>query len=818
MLRSLCLSVALFAAFFHSHVAGADVGKSPNAVYRCNFENGFDGWKNVGRKLENASANVVRNGDDRYVEIVDENTSGGVGIETTDPIPVKMGAPYRFEAEGKMLSGTGVVVNLFECSQDGQVLLNHMVTIGGDHKDAEGWVTFGKTFFATQATASVKIRIQTWGWSRGHGLMKAFRLRELTADDFPRNPPFEPQYRLKPSDRLTPADVAGPDGVVYPDWSRAGIPGGIPTVAAAARIEDYGGVAGDDKDDSGALLAACQAAAAKGGGAVVLGEGVYHLDYPVNIVDDDIVIRGLGREKTKLIFRYTPPETGCFFPRREDGTTIYANTVVEFHAPAGYRILKIMAGGKVLKQRKAPAGTNNFKIDVRGEDIINACGEGEVLLEGVVEYRTGEVKQCSARLNVRKGHEAGLQPRSEAAICFLGKGFRGVKTTLAKDGARGESSIDVADAAGFKAGDYAIIKAPNSGRWKKLTRNTCKGEWFRFAMVKIVKVTGQTLYLEQPLRIDYPTADGSYIETFALRKRCGIEDLYIEHQSKLWMNAVLFRYAGECWARGVTVKKCGRNPIYAMWGKNHEIRDCVFDDSWFKKGGGTAYAGWEFSWDCLMDGVTTHRLRHAPVFQWGTGGCVIRNSTFMDSDAQWHAGWTRENLLENCVVRSRTGNGSYGYGMWASPPEDRSHGPNGPRNVVYNCDIAGQKDGVWLGGMNESWLFLHNRFVVEKGYGIFVKDASFDHLIEDNCFVLRNPSFPMAGLATPDCRGIDLKKNRVYGGNGKINGGLGTPASNQDNVVLPLGNDLPPRPRPAVPSIFEWQRLHIRNANPHNQR
>src|SRR5690606_31997567 len=134
----------------------------------------------------------------------------------------------------------------------------------------------------------------------------------------------------------------------------------------------------------------------------------------------------------------------------------------------------------------------------------------------------------------------------------------------------------------------------------------------------------------------------------------------------------------------------------------------------------------------LMENVTTYDMRHAPVYQWSSSGNVIRNSIFHNSDAQWHAGWTNENLFEGLVVESSQDGGSYGNGMWSSGPEDVGHGPNGPRNVIYNCNITSSKGGVWMGGMNEAWLFLYNRFVVGRGPAILAKAASFDHIIQGN--------------------------------------------------------------------------------------
>ena len=149
------------------------------------------------------------------------------------------------------------------------------------------------------------------------------------------------------------------------------------------------------------------------------------------------------------------------------------------------------------------------------------------------------------------------------------------------------------------------------------------------------------------------------------------------------------------------------------------------------------------------------------------------------------------------------GHGGYGYGMWASPPEDDAHGPNGPRNVVYNCDVSSPKAGIWMGGMNENWLILYNRFVVGDGPGVFAKTSSFDHIIKDNVFILKDSKSPMVHLATDDCIGVELIGNKLFGGSGQFVSGEGKPAAVEDNKAFGLGDTS--RPGPEVPSIYQWQ-------------
>jgi hypothetical protein len=101
----------------------------------------------------------------------------------------------------------------------------------------------------------------------------------------------------------TAADIAGPDGVVYPDFSRVGVPGGIPNVPSKARAEDFGAVANDDRDDSAAVQKAVDSLG-ETGGAVSLSAGTFVFDDTVRVAKNGIVIRGVGAGKTIVVPRF----------------------------------------------------------------------------------------------------------------------------------------------------------------------------------------------------------------------------------------------------------------------------------------------------------------------------------------------------------------------------------------------------------------------------------------------------------------------------------------------------------------------------------
>lgn len=640
-------------------------------------------------------------------------------------------------------------------------------------------------------------------------LVAAIPAAQATAQRWP------PQYKIKPHEheRLTAADVVGPDGIVYPDWRYAGIPGGIPEAPEAARAEQFGARADDGQDDSAAIQQGVEAVGRRGGGALVLGAGTYHLDRSVFVPYDGVVIRGQGPGKTKLVFRYGVPEgqVVIFLPSGE--STLGPDDAVDVHAaPGGLNHIELLVEGRIIAEASRHqhwGGT--FARRAFASQILRAAGAGKHRLVARAAWDGGRKAETTLEVTVDPANKASsgrrrLPASGWAALLFHGDGRTGERWQLAADGRRGDLQITLAGQATLRPGDAVELLAPATDRWNRLVENACQWGLYRCGHFRVESTSGNRVALNQPLRIDFPTVDGSYVEKLDPIRRCGVENLCLEQTQELWTCGILFDTAWECWVRNVRVEKAGQHPAYTRRSKWCEIQNCEFDDAWYHGGGGTAYVGWERSYDCLMDLVTTWRMRHAPCVQWSSSGNVIRRSTFHGSDAQWHAGWTNENLFELCTIDAAVGTGSYGHGGWASPPNDQAHGPEGPRNVVYNCDFRAPKTGLWMGGMNENWLIVHNRFVVEAGPGIVAQKNSFDHIIRGNVIAVQ-ANKPAVQLADADCTGVELEENRIFGGSETWLAGLARPLVDRDNVRQPFQAD-PPRPKPLVPSIFQWQRTH----------
>jgi hypothetical protein len=623
-------------------------------------------------------------------------------------------------------------------------------------------------------------------------------------------PPYKGTYKIRANqpEKLTAADVLGPDGIAYPNWTHVGLPNGIPHLENTLKATDYGMMAGDDRDDSAALQKAIDALQARGGGVLFIPAGRYYLDRPVFVTGDNVVLRGAGMQTTQLISRFSTrgraPELQGIDPAKPISAKGYYYLWVD---PLGLTGIEVQAGDKVINRIKRP-GLWETQILFRytGAELLAAAGPGKTTLHVTVSYRDGTKRTTSQPVVLTD--ETIAEPRAYSTlgiIVFRGKGPEPEKISLTHDGARGDMSLDLTPGHGLKAGDRVTLEGPATAEWKRIHRDEHVGGGYRVNMYDVLAVDGNRITLPEALRLDFPTSDGSYVQKLHPQLHCGVEDLSLEQAVEARVHSVVFEYNWESWVRGLEVVRTGDKALYMPLSKRCEVRDSVFDRAWCNEGG-SAYLGWEHSYDCLMEHVTTYDMRHGPVVQWSTSGCVIRNSVFHSSDAQWHAGWTNENLYEGLVVESSQDSGSYGSGMWASGPEDTGHGPNGPRNVIYNCDISSPKCGIWMGGMNESWLILYNRFVVGRGPAVLAKAASFDHIIQGNVFVMLEPYPAAIYLASADCTGIELVNNRFYGQVEQLTGGAVRPAVEWDNRILASGNIA--RPHPPVRSIYAWQQAH----------
>ncbi len=807
---------------------------SPVLLVNPDFEKGDTGWNFAGDSSMSVLSGEAAHSGNQGLRVSDDSDKAGSSV-ASERFAVIPGTTYRLTFWGRTVSGggLGVYVRYYDPSQAKPVSAEHADL----SSKQSAWKQFTLDTVAPPNATVAEIWIHSYGPGRVVADLDDFTFEPATTAA---QPPWPPSYKLSPNDvsRLTAADVVGPDGLVYPSWRLTGVPGGIPQIAAVVGPDFFKGL--ENQDISARLREAIKQAVAKGGGAVELPAGSFFLDRTLVIRDSGIVLRGAGRDQTKLTFRdHIPYGTVRFFDWSEEGEKIGPGGVMEIQAnPKNLATLRLEAGGKKIKEAlrsvEGKGWGNRFALRFTGAELLEQLGPGRHDLVAIATYENGDHFSQPLSLQVAPDLTTQISPDQHGAIVLVGSGKLGREVLLAKDGLRGDLKLQLPSGHGFQPGDRLVLDAPITERWNKLVGNVAKASHFRLCQYQVVAVGENWITLNQPLRIEFPVIDGSFVQKTGFIERSGIEDLTIVQQpipadpaekkpeslkywypvEDLWTDGATASYAWGCWFRGVRVLTAGRNPLYLTRSKFCEIRDCEADDSLFKGGGGTGYVGLERSFDCLMDSVVTRNMRHAPDLQWGSSGNVIRNGHFQGSDAQWHAGWTNENLLEGNLItsdeRDMANNNGYGYGLFSTGPGDPLHGPEGPRNVVYHNDVASPKDGLHMNGGNEAWIVAYNRFRITEGLAVYGKEKSFDHIIRDNTFIIGKTAALAVQFDSPDCVGVELYNNSFYGPVGRIAGFLnclGEFARDENNRVFPYDASAP-LPKPPVESIFEWQRAN----------
>lgn len=792
---------------------------SAEVIFQDDFETGLSKWRQLAREPEGRLGKPGRSGSalefDLKADPSVRNSNRWINALESRLFPARKGS-YRMTGKIRFLKNFGVGIHVRFYNAARKQIGSMGTHYGSKPASTETWFDIdfsGSSYQDETAYFSVGFNFPAW-------VDMTIRVDDLKLEyqkPAPRPPLWKPAYKISPEEtgRLTAADFPAPDGIVYPDFSRAGVQ--LQKHSAEPAKVVY--ITPDCGDLHAAITRAIESFGPEGG-VVKLAPGDYTLNRFLYITRDNVVLKGAGREKTRILFNYDVPEAGVELYGIREGDVFGPDTsILVIARPAGLQQIRLLANGREVRKvvRGMHSGNDSFLVGSL-KTLKKNTAAGPLKLRAEAQYSNGKkaVSEIAVRFDPASRKRV-FAERPQGAITIRGKGPRERRMLLAETAPRGVTEVRLQRADhGLKAGDAIVINAPATAEWKKLTRNACTWGTWRNYIVFLRDVKGTRLYLDQPLRIEYPIDSAPFVDKIELIQRCGVEDLRFEHKNDYWVDSIHFLNAANCHASGLWVYKTGRNPVYGDNMKFSTIRDCVLDDSWFKGGGGTAYVGFDHSYDNLMENVETRRMRHAPCVQWSAAGNVVRNSVFHGSDAQWHSGWSNENLFENCIVVSDTKvNGGYGYGAWASAPEDGSHGPNGPRNVMYNCDVFSEKDAIWLGGMNENWIFVGNRFRVQKGAGIFVKDNSFDHIIRDNVFILESPAAPALILASADCGGTEFCNNTVYGGNGRGGVGLRKPEKESGNRFLPLNRNAA-RPTLKLPSIYEYQLRQRQRQQPQN--
>lgn len=187
---------------------------------------------------------------------------------------------------------------------------------------------------------------------------------------------------------------------------------------------------------------------------------------------------------------------------------------------------------------------------------------------------------------------------------------------------QGSTELLVSSANGFSAGDIIEIEMDNDPAWglNESWQARLPGQ-----IVRIVGVEATRLYLERPLRIDFPPDRNARVRRLNMISGAGVEDLYITRLDAVNGYTIEMKYADRCWVRGVEGYNTYKAHVWIERGYACEVRDSYFHHSHVYGGGGQGYGvscGRHTS-DTLVENNIFDHLRHSMIVGSGANGNVF---------------------------------------------------------------------------------------------------------------------------------------------------------------------------------------------------
>lgn len=308
-------------------------------------------------------------------------------------------------------------------------------------------------------------------------------------------------------------------------------------------------------------------------------------------------------------------------------------------------------------------------------------------------------------------------------------------------GLKDKKMVTVSHPSFFKKNDYVKIFQNDSA----LVSNA---HYTVGQILQIKEIAGDTVIFNTPLRRSYLLSAFPRMQRLEMATGVGVECLKIKRLDStvapdFQTSNILFRYAAQCWVKGIESDSCNFAHVELNTSTNIDITGSYFHGSFGYGPNGQGYGiSAEFtSGECLIENNIFSHLRHSMLFQSGANGNVFaynysrepfkseRSPFDLSGDIVLHGNYPYANLIE----------GNIGQNIVV----DVSHYINGPYNT-----------------------FLRNR---AESYGFLVSSGSGDSL----------------NIVSNEITGTGSNKgNYVTNGNGNFEYG-----NNKNNTIIPGGTD-----------------------------
>ncbi len=248
---------------------------------------------------------------------------------------------------------------------------------------------------------------------------------------------------------------------------------------------------------------------------------------------------------------------------------------------------------------------------------------------------------------------------------------------------KGSTQFVVEDPGQFNSDDFAELRQENSD-W-----DISPASWAEYAVgqiVKIADVVGNTIYIEQALRINFDPSLNPEIRKTDMRYNVGIECLQIsrvDEPEEVAGSNIYLSFAAQCWIIGVESNKSVGSHIGIYQSTMIELSGNYIHHAFTYDGAGTRGYGVTLSHhsgECLIENNIFKHLRHAQMIKVGANGNVFgynysiepyRSEPIHDlsGDISLHGHFAFSNLFEGNIIQNII--------------IDHYWGPSGPYNTLF---------------------------------------------------------------------------------------------------------------------------------------
>ncbi len=290
-----------------------------------------------------------------------------------------------------------------------------------------------------------------------------------------------------------------------------------------------------------------------------------------------------------------------------------------------------------------PAGNYLFKAPVTLPDSVMLQGEGAT--KSKLLFDLGRTNEDAIRLTGKE----------ENYFVSLKSGFE-----------KGSSRILCDSAFYFHPGDWVEIREKN-GKW-----NTVPVDWARWSVGQIgrlVKISGDTLFLEHPLRIDYSVNLRPQIQRIFPLQNAGLSCLKIKRMAEPDTGGgfnIHVSLAVNCLISGIESDSSSGSHVYINRSSQIRVQGSYFHYAFAYDGNSTHGYGVTLahhSGECLITNNIFDHLRHAMMVKTGANGNVfsynysrnpVRTEQISDlsGDISLHGHYAYANLFEGNIVQN----------------------------------------------------------------------------------------------------------------------------------------------------------------------